>query len=92
MILNNIFKHTIALLFILNEFEFIDNLIKSFLLNEKYNILEKFLQIINVFIKKKTKTKKLYWRRWKTRTQQTYQKVKFQKKKRFIRRANEKVL
>ena len=60
MILNNIFKHTIALLFILNEFEFIDNLIKSFLLNEKYNILEKFLQIINVFIKKKTKTKKLY--------------------------------
>ena len=51
MISNNMFKHVIASIFILNEFEFVDELITSSSLNEKYNIFEQLFQIVNVFIK-----------------------------------------
>ena len=51
MISNDMFKHVIASLLILNEYEFVENLMTSFSLNETYNILEQFLEIVNVFIK-----------------------------------------
>ena len=51
MISNDMFKHVIASFFILNEYEFVENFMTSFSLNETYNILEQFLEIVNVFIK-----------------------------------------
>ena len=51
MISSNMFKHDITSFFIFNEFEFVDDFITSSLLNETYNILEQFFQIVNVFIK-----------------------------------------
>ena len=51
MISSNMFRHDITSLFILNEFEFVDDFMTSSSLNKIYNIFEQFFQIVNVFIK-----------------------------------------